>query len=197
MMVPLVLLGCYPGGPNDIEDVGMVITQHDAAFNFKQLNTFSLANEVVDITGNLTEGQLPDFLDDPYSKDILDAIRQNMTAYGWVEVDKSANPDVIILPSVLTAPGYDWWFDALYWRWYYPFEVAGWTYTYGLYGGSFKTGSVIILASYPDGVTADDNVPVLWAGLCNGLVEGSTSSISARIKTGVDKAFHQSPYLQQ
>ena len=196
LAIPLLLFGCYPGGPNEGEDLSMVVTTYDTAFNFQQPSTFSLPDEVVDITGDMTEGQLPKFLGDPHSQDVLGAIRRNMTAYGWVEVDEAANPDVIILPSVVTAPGYNWWYDSLRWNWYYPFEFTGWQYTYGLYGGSYTTGTVIIRITYPDG-TAAGIVPVPWTSLCNGMIDGTTSTLTKQINAGIDKAFHQSPYLQQ
>ena len=49
--------------------------------------------------------------------------------------------------------------------------------------------------TYPDGITAADNVPVVWSSILNGLLEGGTSEINSRIKKSVDQAFDQSPYL--
>jgi hypothetical protein len=49
--------------------------------------------------------------------------------------------------------------------------------------------------TYPEGITAADNIPVVWSSILNGLLEGSTSQISTRISSSIDQAFDQSPYL--
>jgi hypothetical protein len=41
-----------------------------------------------------------------------------------------------------------------------------------------------------------DNVSVIWSSIINGLNEGGTANITARIQTSIDKAFAQSPYLK-
>jgi hypothetical protein len=46
-------------------------------------------------------------------------------------------------------------------------------------------------------VSGTGNVPIVWIGVINGLVEGSQASINARVLTDIDQAFTQSEYLQQ
>ena len=45
-------------------------------------------------------------------------------------------------------------------------------------------------------VPQTENVPVVWTGIFNGMLEGSNAEIIARVQTAIDKAFAQSPYLK-
>ena len=94
---------------------------------------------------------------------------------------------------------WDWWYTGWYpyWGWYYPYSYWGWYYPYPIYGGSYTSGSLFVQLTYPDGITAADNIPVVWSCVFNGLLEGSTDSVNQRITTGVNQAFQQSPYLHQ
>jgi hypothetical protein len=42
----------------------------------------------------------------------------------------------------------------------------------------------------------NNNVPIVWDAVINGLLEGSSVSINNRIKFNIDQAFVQSSYLQ-
>jgi hypothetical protein len=196
-VVMLSFAGCYERGADYVEDLDIVITKHDTKFDFKKLHTYAIPDKVVKITGNLLEGEDVEFVKDVYAKVILDNLKKNLDAYGWAMVDKNANPDVIILPSSMQSTTiiyyYDWW----YWGWYYPYDPWGWYYPYyPYYGGSYTTGSLFIQMTHPDGLTAAGNIPVIWSGVLNGLLEGSTDNIASRIAAGIDQAFTQSPFLK-
>ena len=49
--------------------------------------------------------------------------------------------------------------------------------------------------TYPEGITAGDNIPVIWSSILNGLLEGDASQLGGRVSKSVDQAFDQSPYL--
>ena len=49
--------------------------------------------------------------------------------------------------------------------------------------------------TYPDGITASDNIPVIWSGLFNGILDGDPTDLGARVDNGIARAFEQSPYL--
>jgi hypothetical protein len=197
MVGSCILLGCYPGGPTFTEDLDMVVTNHDTSFDFQKLGTFALPDRVVKITGKIIEGQEPDFVSDLYAPSILAAVRQNMKSMGWTEVSELSNPDVIILPSAISTTNNIWYYESWYWGWYYPYSYWGWYYPYPIYGGSYTSGSLFVQITYPDGITAADNIPVVWSCVFNGLLEGSTESVNQRITSGVNQAFQQSPYLHQ
>jgi hypothetical protein len=50
--------------------------------------------------------------------------------------------------------------------------------------------------THPKGIGANENIPVVWTSVVNGLLEGSTNSLNTRLKQTIDQAFKQSPYLQ-
>lgn len=195
LCIPLILLGCYPEGAEYIEDYDLVITNHDKAFDFGSVNTFALPDEVVKLTGNLIKGEDPEFIEDEYADIIINSIRENMEDKGWIEVLKDEDPDVIILPSAVSSTTFIWYYDWWYWDWWYPYYWWGWYYPYPIYGGSYTSGSVFIQMTYPDGITAADNIPVIWSAILNGLLEGDVDKIDDRIERGIDQAFDQSPYL--
>jgi len=197
LCIPLSLLGCYPQGAEYIEDYDLVITNHDKAFEFDSVDTYALPDKVVKITGNLIEGDDPEVIEDQYADIILNSIRENMDDKGWTEVPKNGDPDVIILPSAVSSTTVIWYYDYWYWDWWYPYYWWGWYYPYPIYGGSYTSGSVFLQMTYPDGITAADNIPVAWSAILNGLLEGDVDDIDDRIEDGIDQAFDQSPYLDQ
>src|SRR5262245_30653721 len=89
----LVVSGCYPQGPEYIEELDIVFTHHDTQFDFHSLGTYAMPDQIVKITGNLMEGDEVEFVDPIYADVILDRIRANMNEYGWTEVDKDDDPD--------------------------------------------------------------------------------------------------------
>ena len=190
-----LLSGCYPGGPEYIEDLDLVVTGHDASFDFDEMETYALPDRIVKITGNLEEGDEVEFINDNYAAIILERIRDNMEDYEWVEVGEDQNPDVIILPSAMQSTTLVWYYDYWYWDWYYPYYWWGWYYPYPIYGGSYSSGSVFLQMTYPEGITAGDNIPVIWSSILNGLLEGDASQLGGRVSKSVDQAFDQSPYL--
>jgi hypothetical protein len=58
-----------------------------------------------------------------------------------------------------------------------------------------RSGSVLLQMTHPDGMGGNDNIPVVWTGVFNGLLQGSQESINQRISQTIDQAFNQSPYL--
>jgi len=190
-----MLPGCYPDGPDYVEDLDLVVTQHDTSFDFQTLSTFAIPDTVVKITGNLASGEPIEFVNQAYATIVVNSIRENLTNDGWTEVAKNANPDVIILPSTIQSTTTVYYYDYGYWGWYYPYSYWGWYYPYPIYGGSYTSGSVFIQMTYPAGQTASDNIPVIWTAILNGLLEGSTSSIQSRVVSGINTSFQASPYL--
>ena len=55
-----------------------------------------MPNKIVKITGDVIEGDDPEFIPDVTATAILAQIEKNMTALGWAKVDYDENPDVLI-----------------------------------------------------------------------------------------------------
>ena len=199
------LISCYPNGADVIQELDLVATNYDNTFDFKAHHTYAIPDSVIFISGALLDSSQrtkPDFVSATYAIPITNSIKQNMGNYGWTEVDKTQNPDVLILPSAISTTYlyyyYDWW----YWGWYYPYyPYWGWGWYYPYYPaysvGSYTVGSVFVqmveAASLHPGQGSQAHV--VWTGIFNGLLEGSTSSIISRAQTNITAAFTQSPYL--
>ncbi|TMI73656.1 MAG: DUF4136 domain-containing protein [Bacteroidetes bacterium] len=201
-----VLISCYPKGAEFAEDLDLVLTNYNQDFDFKAKHTYAIPDSVIKITGDVFNDpdgdHKPTFVDQTYANAILAAVNQNMTANGWTRVSKTSNPDVVLLASAMTTTNiyyyYDWW----YWSWWYPSGCYcyGWYYP-GYYPpyyvSGYRSGTVLVqMVDRSAIVPSGGNVPVEWTAIFNGLAEGSTSSITARIGTAINQAFSQSPYLK-
>lgn len=201
----ILVSGCYPKGAEFIDDLDLVYTNFNSSFDFSSKQTYAITDSVIKITGDIFNDpdgdHKPSFLSASSSAAILDRINQNMTDFGWSRVSKNSNPDVILLVSVSTTTNlyyyYDWW----YWSWWYPGFYPGWGWYYpGYYPAyvtGYRSGSVFIQMVDAKAIAGgEETAPVQWSVILNGLAEGGTSSIIARVQTGIDKAFTQSPYLK-
>ncbi len=199
----VVVSSCYPGGAEFVDELDVVYTNYNPDFDFTQQNTFSLPDSVVEIDDDdfiNANGDSPEFIDPIHGDIILAQIRKNMTDRGWTEVDKNDDPDVVLLPSVSTEINLFYYYDWGYWGWWYPGWGPGWGWWYpGYYPpmvSGYRSGSLLIQMTYPDGTGANETIPVEWTAVVNGLLEGSTVSLNDRLKQTIDQAFEQSPYLQ-
>jgi hypothetical protein len=212
---PAVLLfsalsGCYPHGAQYTSDLDLVYTNYSSGFNFSQRTTYAISDSVIEITGDVFDNSngdgKPDFLPSAYAQAIVSQIKKNMDAYGYHLVDKNANPDVIILASTMTTTNLYYYYDWGYWGWYYPGYNPGWGWYYpGYYPPyvtGYKSGSVFVqmvdqhAVASPTPGNAIGNIPVIWSMILNGLAQGGTADITARVQTNIDQGFAQSPYLK-
>jgi hypothetical protein len=199
----VLLSGCYQyyDDAASVSDLDLVATNYQKDYNFAAKKTYSLPDSVVLISGEGFDGK-NEYAKPAYADKMLKAIDQNMKNYGWRKVDESANPDVIILPSVSQTTNVYYYYSYSYWSWYYPGYSGGWGWYYpGYYfppvATSYKTGSMFIQMTDPSNEASSDQLPVVWTALVNGLAEGNTTEIQARITTTVNQAFTQSPYLRK
>jgi hypothetical protein len=188
----LLILGCYPEQPEFVEEYDIVYTNYAPDFNFSNDYTFSLPDSVLLLDDNRGPEDPPEFIEDIFGDPILATIRQNLIAEGWTEVDEDANPDLVVLPSAFDTE-FLYFYDPGYWCWYYP--CWGWWYP-GYrpgYVSGYKTGTVLIQITDPNGVV-NEEVPVIWTGALNGLLQGSDANIVGRIERNLDQAFTQPPF---
>lgn len=197
------LISCSPEGATLDEEMDVVYTNYNSGFDFGAKSTYALPDEVIYISdgGLAGDSDGPEFLPPQLANPILATLRSNMNALGYREVDESANPDLILLPSALRTTEvyyyYDWW----YWNWYYPGSGAGWGWYYpGYYPPTVtavQTGSIFVQMTSPTDINSSDEVAVQWIAIVNGLLGGESSSAAARIDKTLNQAFDQSPYLQK
>ncbi|MEJ2004289.1 MAG: DUF4136 domain-containing protein [Cyclobacteriaceae bacterium] len=194
-----VLFSCYPGGPEFVDQLDLVLTEYDESYDFGSQMTYALPDGVIAIDGEDSGNNPPEFIDEVFSDAILDRVRQNMNANGYVEVDENVEePDIVILASAMSTTNLYWFYDPCYWcwwggGWWGPGYGWGYPWTPG-YTSGYTTGTIFLQIVEADEVPGDE-VPVAWAATINGLLQGSDANIVGRIGTTVDQAFSQSPYL--
>ena len=182
-----MMVSCYPDGPEYYEDMDLVYTNYEETFDFASKGTYAIPDKIVKITGNLVEGEDPEFVQEPYNTQILDLIESEMSDLGWTKAGDPENADLTLLPAVWSNTTIVYYYD--YWCWYYPY-YCGWGYYYPT-ATSYTTGTFIMSL-----VAAGDEYlepSTVWTGAINGLVSG-TFELS-RVTNGIDQAFEQSPYL--
>jgi len=185
----IVLMGsCYPNGADYYEELDIVYTDYDDEFDFASLGTYSIPDQIVKITGELLEGEDPEFVKEPQNSQMLAKIESNMTALGWTKTEDPAEADLVLFPAVWTNTTIYYWYD--YWCWYYPY-YCGWGWGYPSVS-SYTTGT-FVMTLVVDGDNYIDPARV-WTGAVNGLLSGSYNV--TRVNNAIDQAFKQSPYLK-
>ena len=190
----LFLWGCYPDGPEYTEDLDIVLTHHNPDYNFSSKSTYAMPDRIVKITGNLEEGESPELIPEEISDQVLSWIASNMESLGWERVATDASPDIILTPVEWESTTIYYYYDYWYWYWggYYPYW--GWGYPPVYYGGSYTTGTLMMTMMDPTDVGGNGNPIHEWTGILNGLLYDRFDA--NRVKTLIDKAFDQSPYLK-
>ena len=190
----LALQGCYPNGPEYIDDADVVITYVKGNYDFKSKSTYALPDRIVKITGNLTEGDDPIFIPDAAADPILTRIRLNMQNLGWQEVGLDENPDLLLAPASWETKTLTYYYD--YWYWWWGGGYPGWIYPPSYpptVVSGFSTGTLIMGLIDPTVLSADGNTIVQWTGAINGILTETYNA--TRINNALDKTFSQSPYL--
>jgi hypothetical protein len=220
LLLLLIITGissCYPIDDLAVEDLDVAATIYDKTYydgpagtlnKFENLQTFTVVDTIVHIVESGTE----DVISRSYDDFVLEQVRLNMLKLGFTEEpNPDVNPaDVAITVSALmsTHEVYTWY---PYWGWYwgygsYPYKdtAPGFKATqyyyypwppYSTYY-TYQSGSVLLEMVDIARVNPDvEEIPVIWAGIVNGVLESSSSGIKSRLSNGIDQCFNQSPYL--
>jgi len=192
-----VLVGCYPGGAEYVDEYDITYTNYDKTYDFVGKATYSLPNKIMKITGDAisVSPQPPEYIKDIYGVPILAQIDANMQSLGWTKVDVNSNPDVQLLPAAWesTTIIYGGYWGG-YYCWYYPYYCGGgWYYPY-VPVTTYSTGTLVMTLVDPNAESTDSNKRVAWTGAINGLLSGSYDA--GRVNKGINQAFTQSPYLK-
>ena len=198
----LLLVGCYPKGPEYYSDTDLTVTDYDMDYDFGNQKTYWLADTIEYIT-NIEDSEI----DQEDVDALLSLMESNFSNAGYtrVDLDKPEEADFVITISVIASknsgvgwvPGPPWypgWGWGPGWGGYYP------PYWGGYYSYSYTTGSVITNWWDPDTpalLSVNDNEqPVHWVATFNGLLSSSNSNNAGRVQASVEQAFKQSPYIK-
>jgi hypothetical protein len=192
----IVLSGCYPKGPEYIQDYGIVVTDYDPDFDFGSKKTYYMPDTIAfetNMEGEDIEDKLREF-----EELILNLVENNMSDRNYQRIDTTAAqpPDLVIAISALAlentgvgwvpSPCWSWW------CWYYP------PYWYPV-GYSYSTGTVLMQMGDPENFLnfeEDIEANVAWIGALDGLLSSSETSNIQGVTNGINQAFAQSPYIQ-
>lgn len=197
LAVPFIITSCYPGGARYVDQLDLVYTNYSDEFDFSSVSTFTIPDSIPLVEEDSRPNNV-EFVKDPYRSTIISELRAQMEARGYQYVAKSADPDLIIFPTASTDTETYYYYWGGYWSWwgwgggwYYPGYYPG----YG-YATSYEVGTVMVQAVYEDPNIADgDDKPVVWVGVMNGLLQGSTNSVDQRIESSIQQMFAQSEYF--
>ena len=197
-----IILSCYPGGAEFVDELDVVATQLDTDHSFR-VGTYKMPDSVVHINDTLDPDNDP--TDGRFDNQMLVRVALNLDTLGYTRLADTSTqiPDIFVTVSTLETtnvgvaclPPY-WWGG---WGWWggWPGYGPGWGPGYP--GGcapayAYSTGTIIIQMYYPEGAT-NQRIPIVWNAAVNGLLQGSESGLSSRINRTIDQAFEQSPYL--
>ncbi|HMT28035.1 MAG TPA: DUF4136 domain-containing protein [Bacteroidia bacterium] len=183
LFLTLTIAGCYPGGPDYADEYDIVYTNYDKDFNFGGKKFYAMPDSIVKITGDVVQGEPLQFIKQVYANTILNRIKSNMASRGYTLVTDTSLADLFLVPSALEVTTTTYYYG-YYWE-YYPYAVST----------SYTTGSVIMNLVEKSNSNPSNKNRVVWVGIINGLLEGSSTSYDARINKGVDQAFTQSQYI--
>ena len=190
------LAGCYPDGPDYVDEYDIVYTNYNDQYNFSGKLTYAMPDSVVKITGSVIDGEPVEFLNPTYSNLILGQIEANMLSRGYQRVNLIDDPDYVLFPSAIEITNISYYYDywGYYYGWYYPPYYGGWYYPYPIVT-SYTTGTVIMSLIDNQNFNPSDKQEAVWTGLINGVLEGASTDYAGRIRRSIDQAFTQSQYL--
>jgi hypothetical protein len=200
--IAIMLLGCYPKGPEYYSDMDITATHHDENYNFGNVKYYWMP-DTVHIQGNidLTESERKDL-----EKLIIEELESQFSQRGYVRL-KEGDPilmdsvDFIVTSDVIGVnyqggawvpdPGWGWWGPG--WGWYYPPYWGGW-YPYYY---SYTTGTVITTMGDIKNIDpVEETIPAVWMSVYDGLMSSTQSNNASRAKASIQQSFTQSPYLE-
>jgi hypothetical protein len=184
--------GCYPEGPEFAEELDIAYTVYDDEYDFASKGTYALPDRIPRITGDLIDGEEPEFIKEPYNSNILSTIASNMADLGWTQVEDPEDADIQLLPAAWTNTTVV--FSGSYWCWYYPYYCGGWWYYPYPAATSYSTGTLVMVMNDLNAESTDGSTRIVWTAAINGLLTGTYNA--DRVNNGINQSFEQSPYLQ-
>jgi hypothetical protein len=174
----------------------VVASISDSTANFASYKTYYISDSVAVVNSNAVDTVLKN----ANTQKLVDAVKQNMNARGYVFTAKTAIPDLGLMLGIAknTYIGavysgwwdsyYGWW-DPWYWGWYYPYY-----YPYATYY-SVTTGSLIMTMADLKNAQVNKNLRVIWTGFSGGAIGDDLATNVDRGVDAINQAFAQSPLV--
>lgn len=194
-----LVVSCYGDPDTDSLSSDLVVaTDRDLQAEFQDFATYYISDTIPKITDDRNDT----ILVGAEALEIVNKIKENLNNRGFTFVEKDQNPDMGIVPAILTVTnvnagctgwwgGYPGWWGGPYWG--YP----GYNYYYPYCGYySYDTGTISLDMIDLIHVDSSENLNLLWTGTMFGLLSSSDAVNLDRSLDAIDQAFIQSPYIQ-
>jgi len=207
MLLVAGVASCYPGDISSVSEADLVLTFFDSSADFASIGTYAMPDTIIRFDADGGSSAANPVVD----AEVLAQIEAEFTALGYTRVVvDGVEPDVIVLVTA-TRIDVDFWVGGGWWDYwgYWPGWSPGWGpccygpgygpgYPWGpVYGGTASIGTLLITMLDHNKTPADEmEIPAIWAGAINGLLQGGDASILARLEGLIEQVFVQSPYLQ-
>lgn len=178
------------------EESRIYITNHDSTINFTNYKTYSIADSVLVIDNGSVVGRQANAWD----AQMIAAIKSAMVSRGFVQVDRTQNPDLgINLGRVFNTStnlvnlsdywgSYGGYYDPYYWGY------GGYDYYYPPVYGYYQSTEAAFSIDLIDlkNASSAQTIRVVW----NGLIRGEGIFNTNNVQSQVQALFDQSPYLK-
>jgi len=192
----VVLSGCSKDPLKGLtqDETRIYITDHDSSVNFSTYKTYSISDSVAVINDNQSTKKRTD-IDSAY----ITAVKKYMQQNGYVQVDKSQNPDIgVDVSRIYSTTGiinyYDYsdYYGGYYDPYYWGYGGYGYymPYSYDVY--QITEGAIAVDMLDLKNAESHQKINFIWTGLIRGEGIFGVSNADAQVKA----LFDQSTYLK-
>lgn len=201
-MAVLTIAACHKEPyPQDGDNEYLVYTSPGKDVNFTQFKTFDIADSLLVIG----QGDKPVYSQTQAALALIQAYRTNMENLGYIYTPSNPDADLgIQLTYIIKTERYVQYYDNPYWWLDYPgYWPAGyWGSWHGFYYPrpvvyTYTTNALIAdMVNLTAEIEEDKPLEVLWTSYIGGPAGSSYQNDVERMKTAINQAFAQSPYLK-
>lgn len=201
-MAVLTIAACHKEPyPQDGDNEYLVYTSPGKDVNFTQFKTFDIADSLLVIG----QGDKPVYSQTQAALALIQAYRTNMEKLGYIYTPSNPDADLgIQLTYIIKTERYVQYYDNPYWWLDYPgYWPAGyWGSWHGFYYPrpvvyTYTTNALIAdMVNLTAEIEEDKPLEVLWTSYIGGPAGSSYQNDVERMKTAINQAFAQSPYLK-
>lgn len=201
-MAVLAVAACHKEPyPQDGDNEYLVYTSPGKDVNFTQFKTFDIADSLLVIG----QGDKPVYSQTQAALALIQAYRTNMEKLGYIYTPSNPDADLgIQLTYVIKTERYVQYYDNPYWWLDYPgYWPAGyWGNWHGFYYPrpvvyTYTTNALLAdMVNLTTEIEDDKPLEILWTSYIGGPAGSSYQNDVERMKTAINQAFAQSPYLK-
>lgn len=200
-MAVLAVAACHKEPyPQDGDNEYLVYTSPGKDVNFTQFKTFDIADSLLVIG----QGDKPVYSQTQAALALIQAYRTNMEKLGYIYTPSNPDADLgIQLTYIIKTERYVQYYDNPYWWLDYPgYWPAGyWGNWHGFYYPrpvvyTYTTNALLAdMVNLAAEIEDDKPLEILWTSYVGGPAGSSYQNDVERMKTAINQAFAQSPYL--